>query len=204
MRRLRAITKPIQLVVDGKDPVGFFSALIDNMNLTDQIDVQDYGGVSELSHFLSALSDAPRFREVVTSIGIVRDAEASGVTSAFQSVRSAVQRPGWAAPVGPMEPAGNNPRVNVLILPDNENPGMLEDLLLRAVEEDAAMPCVDTYFECLGKEATVPSNESKARAHAFLASRARPDVSVGVAAQKDYWQLDSSIYDQVRRFLHQL
>ncbi|MFQ5880501.1 MAG: DUF3226 domain-containing protein, partial [Dehalococcoidia bacterium] len=189
-----------QLLVEGADGHRFFAALTSEMALSG-IQVQNYGGVTELASFLKALRDTSGFRERVSSVGIVRDAEASA-SSAFQSVQSAVQNAGWEAPQQPMTPAGDSPKVTVLILPDANRPGMLEDLLLEAVSDDPVIPCVNKYFECVNARlGSVPRPMPKARAHAFLASRERPHLRVGEAADAGYWQLDNAAYNHDREFL---
>lgn len=71
--RPERIRQPAQLVVEGKDAYNFFGAFIENLELVD-IQVQNFGGVTDLSGFLDAFVKAPGF-EAVSSIGIVRDAE---------------------------------------------------------------------------------------------------------------------------------
>ena len=44
-------------------------------------------------------------------------------------------------------------------------------------------------------------NSDKARAHAFLASRTRPELRVGEAAEAGHWQLDSPVFDPLKSFL---
>src|SRR5580698_4259709 len=55
---------------------------------------------------------------------------------------------GLSVPAAPNVLAPGNPAVNVFILPDNTNPGMLEDLCLASVQGQAAYSCLDSYFQC--------------------------------------------------------
>lgn len=68
-----SIRQPFQLVVEGRDAFNFFGAFVENLKLAD-VQVQNFGGVTDLNEFLDAFVKAPRFAEV-RSIGIVRDAE---------------------------------------------------------------------------------------------------------------------------------
>lgn len=83
---------------------------------------------------------------------------------------------------------------------------MLEDLCLEAVMDDPAMSCVDEYFKCLEdqnvlqKQIAIP----KARLHAFLASRERPGLRLGEAAEKNDIPMDSPVFEPVTEFLRQL
>ena len=83
---------------------------------------------------------------------------------------------------------------------------MLEDLCLAAVADDPAMRCVDEYFSCL-EDQSISQRESaipKARLHAFLASRERPGLRLGEAAEKNDIPLDSPVFEPVVNFLRQL
>ena len=139
---------------------------------------------------------------MVDSIGVTRDADESSA-SAFQSVRSLLMSSaGLDAPDEPMVATWGRPRVSVFILPNCESAGMLETLCLSAVQDDPATPCVEQYLQCLEETANMPSrNPDKARAHAFLASRARPELRVGEAAEAGHWQLDSPAFDPLKSFL---
>ena len=74
MARANQIEKPKQLLVEGNDYRNFFQALIDHLEIRD-LQIQNFGGVSELRDFLSAFVNMPNFA-TVTSIGVVRDDEA--------------------------------------------------------------------------------------------------------------------------------
>jgi hypothetical protein len=192
-----------QLVVEGDDAVRFFKALLKHVGLGG-IQVHNFGGISELAAFLKALRDTRGFRETVASVGIVRDAD-NDSDSAFESAQGAVRGAGWDVPQQPMVSAGQDPKVAILILPGAGRPGMLEDLLLEAVGTDPVMGCVDEYFRCVAQSAeSSPRLMAKARAHAFLASRQRPQLRVGEAAEAGYWRLDSAAYNHVREFLRGL
>lgn len=105
MPQPKPITTPVQLVVEGEDAANFFKALLREMNLT-TVQVQNFGGVTELRSFLKLLRDAPNFWANVTSIGIVRDAE-TDPKAAFQSVCGALRHAGLPVPQQPAMPAGH-------------------------------------------------------------------------------------------------
>ena len=194
------IKKSIQLLVEGKDQRDFFETFIRRVELHNELQVQDFGGVNELRGFLRALVDSPGF-ETVVSLGIVRDAEQSA-TGARQSVTDSLRNAGLPVP-GDSEGRRGNPAVHMLILPgDGEERGMLETLLCRSVAGEPVNGCIDDFFDCVG---SVPdlniSRPDKARAQAYLATRPEPQVSVGVAAQKGYWPLDHEAFAEVRDFL---
>lgn len=202
----QSLTHSKQLIVEGKDAVNFFRALLKHLNITD-VQIQNYGGIKDLRAFLKTLSITPDFATLVTSVGIVRDAE-TNAESAFQSVSDAVKAANLPQPRQPIIPTEASPQVSVLILPDatvvadEKNPQMLENLCLRTVENDPVMECIDQYFTCLEQRLdSLPKNMPKARLQAFLASRLKPGLRLGEAASKGYWNWDSPAMDSVKEFL---
>jgi hypothetical protein len=193
------ITQPNLLVVEGKEEELFFGALIKHLELQN-VQVMGIGGKATLRQNLKALTLSPHFADVIF-LGVVRDAN-NDPGAAFQSVRDALHAMNLPAPERPLVPAGDSPRVAVMILPEEGVAGMLEDLCLRSVMQDPAMYCVEQYFECLRREGlSLPDNMSKAKVQVFLASRRRAGLRLGEAAQAGYWPWESEAFQQVRKFL---
>jgi hypothetical protein len=93
----------------------------------------------------------------------------------------------------------------VLLLPDGSTPGTLETLCLRAVSANPIVVCVEEYLQCVERGlGSVPGHRDKARVHAFLASRERPELRVGEAADAGYWPWDDPCFDHVKHFLRSL
>ncbi len=92
-----------------------------------------------------------------------------------------------------------------LVLPDDCNQGMLETLLWESVADKPEAGCIEEYLDCAERcSGESIQRRDKARAHAFLATRPLPHVSVGVAAQKGYWDFDHPAFAGVRAFLKQV
>lgn len=198
-----AIKEPIQLLVEGKDDLNFFRALLQSMG-RQGVQFQNYDGVDKLRRFVSAFARMAGFSDV-TAVGIVRDAERKSAKDALASVRGALDNAGLPAPSLPDTVAGGPPRVSVLILPDGKNPGMLESLLGETVRGTPVADCIDEFLKCAERDGESEINQpEKAFAHAFLATRPDPHVSVGVAAQKGYWDFDHPALDGVRSFVSDL
>lgn len=185
---------------------------------------QDVGGLAVLpaqgwTRFrdkLKALVNSDEFLTGIRTLGIVRDADSSA-DDAFASVIGALQGLGLPAPnkrghiehgdwvtpegvqVGPV-------RVGVFIMPGGgSSSGQIEDLCLRSVTQHPAMECVGRLFDCLReKNIPLPKNESKARVHAFLATKPRPDKHLGTAAKEGYWEFTHEAFDELRAFLRAL
>ena len=192
------IESSVQLLVEGNDQRNFFEAFVKHLSL-DNMQIQNFGGVDELRSFLLALATAPEFR-TVDSVGIVRDAEASG-ESAFQSVQSSLRNAGLPVPDRPEERTVDSPVVTVMILPGGAQGGMLETLLCETFEGSPMDGCIDGFFACADALPGSVARSDKARAHAYLATQARPHLSVGVAAKNGYWDLNHSAFGSVRSFL---
>ena len=83
---------------------------------------------------------------------------------------------------------------------------MLEDLCLRTGEDDGAMDCVTKFAACVAALPDPPKNISKAKvqvfkAQVFLAAQPQTVDSVGLGAQKGYWDLDAPCLDELKQFL---
>ncbi len=197
------IESSIQLLVEGNDQRNFFEAFIQHLSLAN-IQIQNFGGVDDLRGFLLAFRDAPGFQDKVHGIGIVRDSETSA-KSAFESIRSSLRNAELPVPDRTWERTSTDPTIAVMLLPDGCNEGMLETLLCQTFAGTAIGQCIDALFECVEPLAEPPTKRpEKARAHAYLATRPDPHLSVGVAAKRGYWDLDHSAFGGVQTFLKSL
>ena len=194
--------KPVGILVEGNDQRNFFEAFATHQSLS-QVQVQNFGGVHELRGFLGAFVNAPGFHGTVRSMGVVRDAEASGA-SAFESVRASLRTVGLPAPARPGERAGANPAVTVMILQGEDGKGMLETLLSSTFEDNPIAGCIDGFFTCAGALPGSVQRSPKTRARAFLTTKPSPELSVEVAAKRGYWDLDHDALCGVRGFLKSL
>ena len=205
---------PFQLLVEGNDPRNFFERFIAHLAIPG-VQVQNFGGVTELRSFLEGFVVTPGFGRV-RSIGIVRDAERRvdqggqvegqppPAVSAFHSVRSSLQSVRLPVPDRLTEQAGTRPSVSVFVLPGDENDGMLETLLCKTFAGTDVDRCIDGFFRCAEEAGSPIRRRDKARARVYLTTKPEPHVSVGVAAQKRYWDFDHDAFDGVRRFLRSL
>lgn len=194
------IESAIQLLVEGHDECYFFDVFIKYLSL-ENIQIQNFAGVTQLRGFLEGLPGATGF-DKVESIGVVRDAEDSA-ENAFRSVQSSLKNAGLPVPAFPEDRTkGCRPVVTALILPGDNRKGMLETLLCESFADMPVNQCINQFFECVRP---LPDrsikNPDKARAFAYLITKPDPPHSVGVAAKREHWNLDSPVFAKVRDFL---
>jgi hypothetical protein len=206
MLRQPGITKQITednlLLVEGDEEVRFFGALSEYLEVAN-LQVEPLLGKSSLPDKIGAVKSWSDFGRI-RSLAVIRDAD-DDPKAAFQSVCEALKTTGLPVPKRPCDAALGNPTVRVFILPSNDARGMLEDLCLEAFAGDPAIACVHEYFKCLrGNGVPDPNNMSKARIHAFLASRKNPDLRLGDAAAAKYVPWDAKAFAQIKQFLRDI
>ena len=202
---LLTIEQPRQLIVEGNDEVRVFYALCRHLGISG-LQVQQCGGYGNLRPFLRSFTAVPDFHEV-ESLGVVADANANR-SGRQLSIQAALSNAGLPAPTDPLQFASQNGiRVAYLVVPHNTEGTMLENVCLASVSADTAMECVDECFECLGRKgASTPRDVhmSKARVHAFLASRDDPALRTGEAADSGVWRFDDDAFRPMRELLTML
>ena len=198
-KRASSISEPVLVAVEGKEEVLLVKALARHMHLSG-VDVWDTAGKAGLTAMLESFQAADG-HERLRSLGVIQDADENH-RSTFESVRSALKAAGLPVPGAELEPAGEYPRVAVLVIPAGGRRGALEDVCLSSVQDDPAMECVDRYFQCLEDAGiSAPSHLAKARTRVFLASRKKPELRLGEAAQEGYWPFDCESFANLRRLL---
>ena len=205
MSKSVSISLPKQVIVEGQDERRLFSSLAQHIKVSD-VEIQECGGYTNLRPFLKTFISLVGFQHV-RSLAIVTDADQSQ-TNRKRGIRDALSFLNLPVPVEPLKMAhGNGLSVVYLVVPYTEEKGMIEDVCLDAVHDDPAIDCVDGYFECIRETELLGPRKgwmSKARVHAFLASRDRPGLRLGEAAEKGIWPFDSDPFSPIRRLLTML
>ena len=189
------------IAVEGTDEVYFLDALLRHLKITD-VEVRDVGGRDQFKSKLPALVRMSGFSDV-RFLAIIRDAD-DDADAAFDSVRNILRDQRLEPPDRMNQFSDGNPRIGVFIMPGNSDTGMLEDLCLKTVGEHPAMECVNAFSDCVAGLNNPPKIMAKAKAQAFLAAMPKIANSVGVGAQKGYWNLDSDGLDDLRSFIDTL
>src|SRR6266511_3010519 len=105
------------LLVEGDTPMHFFEALLKELGLQDDIEIRNFRGVGDFKTYLVNLADTDEFKRVVTSVGVIRDAEAKPATAARAAIEYALTAAGLTPTRTPLV------RTSIFILPDNTNEG---------------------------------------------------------------------------------
>jgi hypothetical protein len=201
--RPQAIEQKRLLLVEGPDDRRFLEALLADLNLPDPIEIRPYYGLGNLERYLKTLPATAGFVQV-ESLGVVRDAD-ENAHDAFEFVRNKLRSAKLSVPDQVMSAVGGNPNVSIFIWPDGKSPGTLETLCLTSVRDDKATMCVEEYFDCLKNQMdTLPKTIHKAKLHTFLASREKPGLRIGEAAEKSYWDWIHPAFDPIKQFLRAL
>lgn len=161
------------LVVEGADDEHVIRHLCEQSPGELAFDVAQIGGIGNLS------AEVEAHAKVVgrSSLGVVVDANAD-LAARWQSIRDAFGRAQVELPAQPdgqgtvvqSETAGV-PRVGVWLMPDNQNPGELEDFLAQIIPAgDAVWPLARHYVQQVESIEEL-SKPAKARIHAWLAVR---------------------------------
>ena len=203
MEESEQIESGIQLLVEGNDQRNFFEAFRKHLSL-DNIRIKSYGGRPNLREYLRGFVRIDGF-DTVRSLGVVRDAESSAENT-FRSIQGSLRDVGLVVTAHPALRSGNKPAVNVLILPDNSRPGMLETLLCETFAGTPRDDCIEAFFECISAiDVDAVKRPAKARAWAYLTTKPDPHHSVGFATMKGYWgALDQPVFNGIRNFLSSL
>ncbi|WP_214787720.1 DUF3226 domain-containing protein [Exiguobacterium sp. s21] len=202
------ITKKKLLLVEGKDEIEFFKALLKNNSslsrIKDDIQIVEIGGVDKFRHEIPALKNRTGF-EQVEAIAIIRDSDGSQ-ESAFMSICSILSNNSLPRPTTQLKYTTNQIRVGIFIMPGNEEGTMLEDLCLKTQESHPIMSLTNRHIEEIENNQSVetPKNLSKAKTLVFLASMPSIVNNLGLGAQRGYWNLEHESLNTLVNFLEGL
>ncbi len=212
---LETIDKEKILIVEGKDEENFLKALFKIPQLEPQLEniqIKPLEGKDQLHKRMKAWVLTSGWDDV-KSIGLIRDADKSA-KSAFDSIAGVLKRNGLSIPNSPgtfskQIPKKGKPRTGIFIISNGKDHGTLESLCLSTVKENNSkmVKCIDSFMKCnkdLDTEYEKPKNEDKARCRAFLSLMEEDTPSLGVAAQKNYWNWESNSLKPLIEFLEQL
>ena len=163
------------LVVEGPEDKTFFHGLAEHLGIRQQIYIVVCNGKNELATTLTSVlndgkfhnldhigiicdNDFPESREGKPPLETVRDEIDNANAEVSPFLRKSRNLP---KPSKPREVVGTKPKVSVLLLPDDNRDGMLENLVLDAIGEDDITKCTDAFYVCLEKQAQLKIQEAR-------------------------------------------
>ena len=187
------IKLPKLLLAEGATPAHFFEAMLKSMDLDKRIEIHDYGGNKDLRKYLKALAASAEFRSV-KSIVVTADADGDA-DAARRSVQSAIASINLDTSV----------KLQIAILPNDADPGMIETLLLSSVGTQPHFHCIEQFFDCVeAAGVAIPEGPVRAKhlAQAYLATTDDPQTFPGmVASYRHVWPFDHSAFDWLKAML---
>ena len=121
------------------------------------------------------------------------------------STCEALRSEGFAVPGTTGVFVEGTPKVGVFLHPSLNESGKLETVLLRAIAGEPVMQCVDGFMDCIKKVQKMPlRNEEKSRVQAFLATRDKPGLTIGIAAENNYFNFAHPAHAALKAFLQAL
>ncbi len=190
------IKYPKLLLVEGRDAYLFWIYALQPFGV-DDVQVMNFGGITELTIFLKTLSGMSGY-DKVTTIVIARDAEMNSKTAA-DNIKNALKKAQLSAPVHSFEFSVTTPRVAFMLFPGfNDNKelisGTLEDLCVEIIKDsdEQKLDCVKAYLNCLkiylkgkGQEIKRPH---KMFLHAYFAGENKyVGMKIGEASKAGVW-----------------
>lgn len=199
------------LLVEGKDEENFFTSFLKKTDISG-IQIIPCGGRDQLKHKLPPIIKTPNFK-TVKSLGVIQDADDSA-PSALNRVCDTLKQHKFNPPDKHgefKEDKEKNLKTGIFIMPDGQNPGMLESLCLFSVKDEKINRCINSFMACVNNPLNEnsspykkPKNTDKARLRAFLAAMEEDCSSLGIAAQKSYWDFKSPEFKPLLNFLQNI
>lgn len=195
---LKEIRNKKLFLVEGRDDEGFFVKLLNHIGVSDFF-VWGVRGKNKLNTDMPTLTKLRGFSNL-THLCIIRDHDQD---DAFESVINILKQINFSnLPSAPSQVAGDKPKIGIFICPGESIDGSaLEDICLEIMKEHPAMKCVNAFASCISQLESSPQNLSKSKILAFLASQPEAVNNIGIAAEKEYWDLESSALKELVDFL---
>ena len=198
------------LIVEGNHERDFFTSWFEVLGITD-IQVMPIGGKTLLQANLAPLVKQSAFRQV-TCLVVVRDAD-DDPQGAFQSVHDTLTNCGLDARQHAWEFTWTGtPRTAIVLMPQLDQPGALEELLMQTVQNDPMAAEAGQFIQTAvyklppgGPRKPPPAHkQGKARVHAFLATFDEPDKDQGKAAKAGVWNFNHPALQPLLAILRQM
>lgn len=210
------IFKSNLIICEGRDEQEFLikylnsDALSPIPGFSNDIQVIDFGGNSELAQKLAVLKNMENFDQL-TSLLVIRDAE-TNAESACSEIQHALKQNGFPIPQGPGCWEGVTLKVGFLLFPTCDSvarSGTLEDLCLSILSDPLAADTlaeIDLFLEQLENHRGEPfSRIFKAKLHTYFSvHNDYVSLKIGEAAAAGAFDWNSPALDPLRTFLQEV
>ena len=191
----RTILHPRLILGEGPDDRNFLDAFLRVLGF-ENVQAMSYGGRDNLPGFLELLvRRQPEFRGV-THIAVTADSD-EAYDGCVAAIQAALHRYDLPVPVD-QGFSRLGARTAALFIVREQ----LETLCLESIRGSPVAHCIDAYLDCIEYVPSRRHEAEKVRSRLFMASReASSVVSLGVGAQRGYWDFQSPAFGDLRRFL---
>jgi len=210
------ILKSNLILCEGRDEQEFLiqylnSAALSNIpGFSNDIQVIDFGGNSELSRKLEILKNMANF-DKLTSLLVIRDAETSA-ESACQEIKRALRENGFSIPQEPHRWEGELLKVGFLLFPTCDHTlrnGTLEDLCLSILSDQSAndtLEEIDLFLRRLESRCQRTfSRIFKARLHTYFSvHNDYVSLKIGEAAAAGAFDWNNTALKPLRSFMQEV
>ena len=184
-----SIEKRKLLLTEGEDAYYFMIWACPAFRIDEEIQVMNFGGISELESCLQLLKNVEGFDDL-ESLVIARDAE-QDESAAIKSVKMALAKVELPVPAQPFEfHDTETPKTAFMLFPGpNVNDiGALEDLCLATVRREPLLECVHAYIKCAMEKGENWHHKHKKQIHCYLAGKDKfVGMKIGEAARAGAW-----------------
>lgn len=175
------------LVVEGPGDECVFKELLRFLNLEDQLSLISCGGKGNLSKTLVNVLNFDGFTQL-SHIGIVCDNDYPDSRNGLSPLESVAQQISVAneevknnhrvrrelpVPSIPRQLTSASPHLSVLLLPNDNDDGAVENLVIQAIGPNKIMDCVGSYLECLRSQGLnlQRAREARSRLSIYLSGK---------------------------------
>lgn len=199
------IVQPTYIVCEGKSDAAFFFRLVRDRNMNG-FQVGWAGGKSNFGSYLNGLPPrtSPRLRHLI----LVRDCD-NDPGAAFHDLIQQLQATRYPKPTAPRTTVTGDPGISILMMPDTDRAGVLETLLVEAIQSKHAQlfQCVESYAQCARTTAWPIDKYSKMQLACMIAASCskNPGCSLTTIWAEDGnpISLDHQCFDLIYGYLRQ-
>ena len=182
-------------------------ALSDTPSFSNDFQVMDFGGNSDLTNFIKALKNMEGF-DKVESILVIRDAERD-IARATNDITNALRHCDLSVPTRAHNWQGTSPKVGYLLFPTCDvsvQTGTLEDLCLSILSEDRSHEIIDDIQEFMNevgeKYNRIYPHEFKTKLHAYFSiTDSYVSLKIGEAAKAGAFNWSNAKLLPLKNFL---